>query len=152
MSSLPPRRAGPLSPLEREQLSALQKRDNSPATVIDLQRHASERERQFRVDAHIAKFDRQIEAAVDAVAPEFGESRYLKVGPGLAYVDRRQLRAHLHARCQKLRALWLSFLPTDYDPAEMAANNPLSDQNLSTLNILVEMAAVQFAAEWNNKK
>jgi hypothetical protein len=152
MSSLPPRRAGPLSPIERETLTSLQRRANGSATVVDLQEHQNASERQFRVEARIAAFDREIELAIDSVAPEFGESRFLKLESGLPSVDRRQLRAHLHARCQKLRSLWLSFLSADYDPADMAANNPLSDQNLSTLNILVEMAAQQFAAEWNNKK
>jgi hypothetical protein len=152
--AIPPlRRTGALTPFERQQLSELQKRADTPpsAQLIDLQNRTADRERRARIDARLALLDQIFAEAVDDIAPQLSEHHYIRVSRDLPMVDGRALRKHLRGLCDKTKSLMLSWIDqSTYDPAAVGGRDPLSEQSIRAVAELLPWAAQAFASKWRH--
>jgi hypothetical protein len=142
--SLPPRRFGVLSPLERQILENLRAREATTpqAEIVRLEQHRARAAREQHIASRLNAFDCAISTKIDQLCHSDGE-RYIKVES--AFVDRRELRKFLEGRAQKLRGLLLSWSDDNPD------HDYFSEQNLNAYEILLEMGAQGFACTWNSK-
>jgi hypothetical protein len=148
MSILPPRRSGPLTPLEQQQLEALQKRGGQTpqADVIDLQTENKERQRRLALAARVARFNDFVSYRISAACRSESNERFIKPLADGPYVDRRAMRAWLTERFERVKAMLIEQQAKGDDEDR---DTPL--MSATALNSLIEMAVISFVGNWNAK-